>query len=122
MVRRCDAPIIAFTANQTLHYQPTYFALGHFSKFIPRRLGVRVLNNPRMEVTAFKTPPPLQRIVLVVINRCAFVPFVRPRISRVDAIACRSDYNTTFKLQLTSNPSQAALIPLFPHSFETLII
>lgn len=30
----CSAPIMADTATGTLHYQPSYYYLGHFSKFI----------------------------------------------------------------------------------------
>jgi len=35
----CSAPIMADTATGTLHYQPSYYYLGHFSKFI--RPGAR---------------------------------------------------------------------------------
>ena len=31
----CDAPIIANTVNQTLHFQPTYWYMGHFSRYLP---------------------------------------------------------------------------------------
>jgi glucosylceramidase len=40
----CDAPIIADTSAGKLHYQPMYYYLGHFSRFLPpndaaRRVG-----------------------------------------------------------------------------------
>ncbi len=73
-----DAPFICDTQNTTICYkQPMYYALGHFSKFIPRG-SVRVdLNStstdpiePALEVTAFQTPIGNdQQIVVVVLNR-----------------------------------------------------
>lgn len=36
----CDAPIIADTVKGELHYQSSYYYIGHFSKFIPE--GARV--------------------------------------------------------------------------------
>lgn len=31
----CDAPILADPDKKTLHYQPMYYFLGHFSRFLP---------------------------------------------------------------------------------------
>jgi hypothetical protein len=38
----CDAPVIRLM-NNTLHYQPAYYYLGHFSRFLPRN-AVRIMH------------------------------------------------------------------------------
>lgn len=71
----CDSPIILDTANKTRFYkQPMYYALAHFSAYVPRNstrilvdsTSKSVLKAP-MECTAFKTPS--GHIVLVVLNK-----------------------------------------------------
>lgn len=45
----CDAPIIADTTTNTLHYNSSYYYIGHFSKFIRPgavRIGLEVRRNP----------------------------------------------------------------------------
>jgi glucosylceramidase len=123
----CDAPIIADTVNQTLLFQPTYYALGrsfspisftltnvgvllqyigHFSRFLPPgaiRVGVTVVGNPQQEVTSFIRPSD-GVIVVIAINRW--------------------HEESSFKLVVPSSTSvgkyQYARIVLPPHSFVTL--
>jgi glucosylceramidase len=68
-VLRVDAPIIGDYINQTLHYQPMYFYLGQFTKFIPVgsvRVHVEANVIEDVHVTAFKRPD--NTVVLVVLN------------------------------------------------------
>jgi glucosylceramidase len=65
----CSAPIIADTRSDTLHYQSSYYYLGHFSRFI-RPGAVRVLcatTRDELEATAFLNPD--GQIAVVVLNR-----------------------------------------------------
>jgi len=64
----CDAPILADSVNQILYYQPSYFFMGHFSRFIPPdsiRINIEVTSSP-LETVAFLTPD--NQITLVVMN------------------------------------------------------
>ena len=64
----CDAPIIADTKTDELHYNSSYYYIGHFSKFIKpgaKRIGL-TLNNENIAATAFKNNN--GEIVLVVLN------------------------------------------------------
>jgi len=65
----CDAPILADPINQILYYQPSYFYMGHFSRFIPPdsvRIGIQLSSND-LESVAFLTPQ--DEIVVVLMNR-----------------------------------------------------
>ena len=70
-----DAPILLDHDSKTLHKQPMFYALGHFSKFIlpgSIRIGMNSSSThptvaPPMECTGFLRPDGL--IVLVVLNR-----------------------------------------------------
>jgi glucosylceramidase len=72
----CSAPIIADTRDDTLHYQSSYYYIGHFSRFI-RPGAVRVLcatTRDELEATAFLNPD--GQLAVVVLNRSArSVPF-----------------------------------------------
>ena len=53
----CDAPVLRL-ANNTLHYQPSYYYMGHFSRYLPRG-AVRVLHqftgsDSPLEITTFE--------------------------------------------------------------------
>jgi glucosylceramidase len=72
----CSAPILADRRDGTLHYQNSYFYLGHFSRFI--QVGAqRVLcaaSKQDLECTAFINPD--GSTVLVVLNRSeTAIPF-----------------------------------------------
>ena len=54
----CDAPIIADTKTDTLHYNISYYYIGHFSKYIlpgAVRIGVSC-GNAALGATAFHNP------------------------------------------------------------------
>jgi len=63
----CDAPIIADSSTDTLHYQSSYFYLGHFSKFI-RPGAVRIgctITGTEMEATACRNPDGSTAVVVM---------------------------------------------------------
>jgi len=65
----CSAPIIADTAAGTLHYQPSYYYLGHFSKFV--RPGAHRIastsNSDELQCVAFVNPD--KTLAVVVLNQ-----------------------------------------------------
>ena len=64
----CDAPIIADTKTQKLHYNSSYYYIGHFSKYIkPGAVRIGMINrNDGLHVTAFLNED--GKITLVVMN------------------------------------------------------
>ena len=65
----CSAPIQGNTQTDEIIYNPSYYYIGHFSKFIPvgsKRIGVSKFSD-KLETTAFLTPD--NRRVVVVLNR-----------------------------------------------------
>ena len=71
-----DSPIIANTSNRNVFYKnPMYYAMGHFSKFLPRnsiRIELKVLKEEKkplvepLKIVSFKTP--LNQTVIVALN------------------------------------------------------
>ncbi|RTL01543.1 MAG: glucosylceramidase [Proteobacteria bacterium] len=64
----CSAPIICDAENQTIHYQPSYYFIGHFSKYVPQG-SKRIAHScytDKLEISCFLTPE--QKIVTVVFN------------------------------------------------------
>lgn len=65
----CSAPIQGNTETDEIIYNPSYYYIGHFSKFIPsgsKRIGISRFND-QVEATAFLTPNGSR--VVVVLNR-----------------------------------------------------
>jgi glucosylceramidase len=67
----CDSPIIGFS-NQTIHFQPPYYYMGHFSRFIlPGYIRINselnTASSPLL-VTAFTDGETQKETVLVVMN------------------------------------------------------
>ena len=65
----CSAPIQGNTATDEIIYNPSYYYIGHFSKFIPvgsKRIGTSRFTD-QIETTAFLTPDNTR--VVVVLNR-----------------------------------------------------
>jgi len=65
-----DAPIIVDTTNQEYYRQPSFYALGHFSKFLPPgsvriETPVKSSNNHHTLVGAFRTPQNATVIIAV---------------------------------------------------------
>jgi glucosylceramidase len=67
----CDAPVIVDTERGIVHYQSSYFTMGHFSKFIrPGALRIGCASSSkRVETTAFRNPD--GSVALVVMNASA---------------------------------------------------
>ncbi|KAM3959512.1 LOW QUALITY PROTEIN: lysosomal acid glucosylceramidase-like [Aphomia sociella] len=54
-----DSPVIVFPESGQFVKQPMFYAMGHFSKFIPRgsvRIKVNVVTSPTIDNAAFLTP------------------------------------------------------------------
>ncbi|UOY91581.1 glucosylceramidase [Ectobacillus sp. JY-23] len=64
----CDAPIIADTKTKELHYNSSYYYIGHFSKFIrPGAVRIKLTNhNEQLQSTAFRNED--GTIAIVVMN------------------------------------------------------
>lgn len=63
----CDAPIIADTVNDILHYNSSYFYIGHFSRFIKPdavRIGLQG-NAGQTQAIAFRNPDGSMPVVLL---------------------------------------------------------
>jgi glucosylceramidase len=71
----CDAPVLADTTTGQLTFNPSYFAIGHFSKFVvpgSRRIGLE--GDRSWKGTAFETPG--GSIIAVLLNDTDFsVPY-----------------------------------------------
>lgn len=64
----CSAPIICDAVNQKIIFQPSYYFIGHLSKFVPvgsKRIAHSSFTN-KLESVAFITPQ--QQVVVVVLN------------------------------------------------------
>ena len=64
----CSAPIICDTVNQKIIYQPSYYFIGHFSKFVPvgsHKIAHSSYTN-KLQSVSFITPK--REIVTVVLN------------------------------------------------------
>ncbi|WP_067932131.1 glycoside hydrolase family 30 protein [Alicyclobacillus kakegawensis] len=96
----CDAPIIADVANQRLHYQPSYYYIGHVAKFVRPgavRIGCSVYTD-QLECVAFENPD--GSIVVVVMNRT----------------------DSTIPYRFTTEPGKVAVGTSLAHSIQTLVI
>ena len=94
----CDAPIIADTVTGELHYEPSFYYLGHFSKYI-RPGAVRIgcdSAGSELEATAFRNMD--GSVVVEVMNR--------------------SNKSVTFNLK---DGEREAQIVSLPHSLQSLI-
>nr|WP_110934607.1 glycoside hydrolase family 30 protein [Salipaludibacillus neizhouensis] len=64
----CDAPIIADTKTNTIHYNSSYYYIGHFSKYIrpgAKRIALEV-NNDNLQATSFLNTD--DTIAIIVMN------------------------------------------------------
>lgn len=63
-----DSPIIVNKANDEFYKQPMFYALGHFSKYIPEdsvRIGISLIDNSNFFGTAFERPDGKRTVVLL---------------------------------------------------------
>ena len=68
-VRSCDAPVIINTKTKEVTYEPSYYYIGHFSKFVKsgaKRLAISKWH-PLIEACAFKNPD--GSIAVIIMNR-----------------------------------------------------
>lgn len=65
----CSAPILADTENNILHYQSSYYYIGHFSRFIKRGAERIIAASTKDELESLAVRNPDGSIVLVVLNR-----------------------------------------------------
>ncbi|KAL3287230.1 hypothetical protein HHI36_001707 [Cryptolaemus montrouzieri] len=66
-----DSSILVNATAQEFYKQPMYYAIGHFSKFIPEN-SVRIDLSPSIEqlpIVAVTTPEPANKTVLVILNK-----------------------------------------------------
>jgi len=95
----CDAPVIVDENKAEIHYQSSFYYMGHFSKYV-RPGAVRILcssTHDELETTAFKNPD--DGIAIVILNR--------------------SDSALPFEIRV-SDQSTETQIP--PHAIITLLI
>jgi len=65
-----DAAIIVNTTANEFYKQPTFYALGHFAKFLPEgsiRIGVEPQEKNGVSAIAFQTPD--SAVVIILYNR-----------------------------------------------------
>lgn len=63
-----DSPIIVNNTNDEFYKQPMYYAMGHFSKYIPensQRLGIKLSNDTTLIGTAFLRPDGNRVVVIL---------------------------------------------------------
>mmetsp|Transcript_95218 Transcript_95218/g.296431 ORF Transcript_95218/g.296431 Transcript_95218/m.296431 type:complete len:139 (+) Transcript_95218:305-721(+) len=66
----CSAPIMADVSKDAVYYQPSYFALGQFARYVrpgSDRIGCSCTNSKLLEATAFANPD--GTLVAVVLNK-----------------------------------------------------
>ncbi|KAI9140764.1 glycoside hydrolase [Paraphysoderma sedebokerense] len=117
----CDAPIIADIEKQKLHYQPMYYHLAHFSRFIPRysvRIDLQATGGPihdrdrywfglaggplttsAVQSTAFLRPD--GQIAMVILNR----------MRKSHKITTVVDNNMAFKAEVPGRSIMTFVIP-----------
>lgn len=94
----CDAPIIADPVTNEVHYQSSYYYIGHFSKYISPgaiRVGCASTEN-QLEAVAFQNPN--GRIITVILNT--------------------TDQENSFKFRINK---KSVGITSLPHSILTLV-
>jgi glucosylceramidase len=93
----CSAPILADTTTGELHYQSSYYAIGHFARFVQPGAH-RILcatSHDALEATAFRNPN--GQIVMVILNRSDQKGLVALTIDGERAVAeCPSHSIATF--------------------------
>lgn len=99
----CDAPIIADTRRGELHYNSSYYAIGHFSRYVApgsRRVGLE--GDSELQSVAFENPD--GSIALIMLNG--------------------NDEEASYDVSLASNGSSDATRAqgtLAPHAIVTIV-
>jgi glucosylceramidase len=97
----CSAPILADTTTGELHYQSSYYAIGHFSRFIQpgaRRI-LCATSHDEIEAAAFRNPN--GQIAVVLLNRSDEQGLVTLNVDGEQAVAgCLPHSIATFQMEL----------------------
>ncbi|XP_075537208.1 lysosomal acid glucosylceramidase-like isoform X4 [Dermacentor variabilis] len=115
-----DSPIIVNATAQEFYKQPMYYALGHFSKFIPRgsvKVDARMKEaSEKLEYAAFMTPA--SEIVVIILNKGD--ESVKLRINDVFGIASiqYSIYERSITTFIWKNEKQAKFESNLQRSFQ----
>ncbi len=110
----CDAPILADIAAGTLHYQSSYYYIGHFSRFI-RPGAVRL----GAETTPYMVPAAVDGKLGNTIENCAFL---NPDGSIVFIICNRTEADLPYELKIDGTADSARTLRCPPRAIQTLII
>lgn len=98
----CDAPIIVDEINNGYYKQPSFYAMGHFSKFLPPgsiRIGTNIVNDTTNSIEWVAFARPDSGIVLILLN-----------LSNSDVQLSLNDPNLgSFTSSLTQNSIQSYL-------------
>jgi glucosylceramidase len=101
----CSAPILADTTTGELHYQSSYYAIGHFSRFIQpgaRRI-LCATSHDEIEAAAFRNPN--GQIAVVLLNRSDEQGVVTLNVDGEQAVAgCLPHSIATFQMELAGLP------------------
>lgn len=96
----CSAPILADPATGELHYQSSYYAIGHFSRFV-RPGAQRILcatSHDLLEAAAFRNPD--GQVAVVLLNRADEAAHVALTIDDEWAVAeCPAHSISTFRTE-----------------------
>ena len=96
----CSAPILADTATGELHFQSSYYAIGHFARFVKpgaRRILCATAHD-ELESSAFLNPD--QTIAIVVLNRTDHAGPIAIRINGDSTVAdCAAHSISTFVIE-----------------------
>ncbi|XP_047517661.1 lysosomal acid glucosylceramidase-like isoform X1 [Pieris napi] len=101
-----DAPIMVFPERDEFIKQPMFYAMGHFSKFIPRgsqRISVTYpfLEFGRIDNVAFRTPQ--GNIVLVLHNSNTFEMDVRINVDAIRHIQIKAEAESIITLEINTS-------------------
>ena len=107
----CDAPILADEYEGTLHYQSSYYYIGHFSRFI-KPGAVRV----NSEIVSVMTPATVSGHLT---NEAETVAFKNPDGSVVLIVTNTTEADLVYQFKLEGNEDMTLRIP--PRAIQTWI-
>ncbi|MCX7655943.1 MAG: glycoside hydrolase family 30 protein [Treponemataceae bacterium] len=108
----CDAPILADPATGVIHYQSSYYYLGHFSRFISP--GAQLIPS---QVLGEWFPPGIDGRLHNLVEACAVK---NPDESLAVVVMNRSETSLWYQLQIEEHP--VWYINLAPRSIQTVIL
>ncbi|KAM3968042.1 lysosomal acid glucosylceramidase [Aphomia sociella] len=99
-----DAPVLVFAEDDEFVKQPMFYAMGHFSKFIPR--GSRIIFVERRSLATLENVAvltPQGNIVIVIQNRNRNERSVRIRVDRTRFIQFRMEPESVKTIEINQN-------------------